>query len=58
MRTEAKGIDTEELWLDQGTTAQELLKLDPMEITDEVGELAEHPEWADPVMRAVGDKRR
>ena len=54
MRTENQ-IDVEKLWLDQTTTEEELLDLDPMEVTQEVVELAEHPELADPVIRALPD---
>ena len=53
MRTENQDIDTEELWLDQDTTAEELLELDSMEITEEIIDLAEHPELADPIMAAL-----
>ena len=43
----------EELWLDPDIEAEELINLDPLDITDEIVELAEHPELADPIIRAL-----
>ena len=43
-------IDPEELWLDQDIEPEELIRLDPLDITDQMVELAEHPELIDPVL--------
>jgi len=42
-----RNIDPEELWLDQDIPADELIRLDPLDITAEMVSQAEHPELAD-----------
>ena len=51
--TARKSIDPEELWLDQDIAPEELIALDPLDITDEMVILAERPEIADPILREV-----
>lgn len=46
-------IDPEELWLDQDIAPEELIRLDPLDITYEMAKLAERPELADPILRKL-----
>ena len=43
-------IDPEELWLDLAIEPEELIELDPLDITDDMVEQAEHPELGDPLL--------
>ena len=43
-------IDPEELWLDLSIEPEELIELDPLDITDDMVEQAEHPELGDPLL--------
>jgi|GEM_PF-6983349 len=45
----------EELWLDPDVEPEDLIHLDPLDITDEIVELAEHPELGHPIIRALPD---
>ncbi len=45
----------EEIWLDADMEPEDLVRLDPLDVTDEIVELAEHPELADPIIRALPD---
>ena len=45
----------EELWQYTDIDPIELVLLDPLNITDEMVELAEHPELENPVIRALPD---
>ena len=49
--TARKSIDPEELWLDQDIAPEELIELDPLDITYRMVKLAERPELADPILR-------
>jgi len=46
-------VDPEELWLDQDISVEELIERDPLEITREMLEVADHPELADPILAAL-----
>ena len=46
-------FDPEELWLDQDIEPEELIRIDPLDITDMMVEVAENPELADPVLRRL-----
>ena len=56
--TARKSIDPEELWLDQDIAPEELIELDPLDITCEMVMLAERPELADPILRELRPPRR
>lgn len=43
-------IDPEELWLDMSIEPEELIELDPLDVTDDMVEQAEHPELGDPLL--------
>ena len=43
-------IDPEELWLDLSIEPEELIELDPLDVTDDMVEQAEHPELGDPLL--------
>ena len=45
----------EELWLDPDIEPEDLVRFDPLDITDEIVELAEHPELANPIIKALPD---
>ena len=51
-------VDPEEIWLDQDVSPEELIRLDPMQITEEIIEMAEHPELADPVIAEIPVRNR
>jgi len=44
-------ISPAELWLDTSIEPEQLIELDPLDITHQMVELAEHPELADPLIR-------
>ena len=46
-------VDVAELWLDAAVTGEMLAVLDPLDITYEMVEAAEHPELADFVFRSI-----
>jgi hypothetical protein len=48
-----KAFDPEALWLDQDIEPEELIQIDPLDITDRMVEAAEKPELADPVLRRL-----
>lgn len=43
-------IDPAELWLDLSIEPEELIELDPLDISREMVEQAEHPELGDPLL--------
>lgn len=48
-----QGMDPEELWLDQDIDPEQLIRLDPLDITPDMVWQAEHPELVDPVLRSL-----
>lgn len=50
-------IDPEELWLDQDISPEELIQLDPLDITSEMIELAENPELSDPNLSELSSRQ-
>jgi hypothetical protein len=46
-------VDPEQLWLDQSIEPEELVQLDPLDITGEMVEQAEQPELADWTVRRL-----
>lgn len=53
----AEEIDPETLWLDETITPEELISLDPLEITSEMTETAEQPENGDFLMATLPPRR-
>ncbi len=54
----SRQLDPGELWLDQDIEPEQLVKLDPLEITDEIVRLAKFPELADPLIAFLPPKYR
>ena len=48
-----RDTDPAALWLDPDVTDEALIEEDPLEITDKLLEIAEHPELADPLIRGI-----
>jgi len=48
--------DPEELWLDQSIEPEELVRIDPLDITSDMVEVAEHPELADGLLRGLPER--
>jgi len=48
-----KVFDPAELWNDSSMDELLLMKLDPLPITRQMEEIAEHPELANPLIRAI-----
>ena len=51
-----KDIDPEELWLDQDIAPEELIRLDPLDITYEIVAQAERPESTDPLFLGISGR--
>ena len=49
--------DPEDLWLDQEVPPEDLIRLDPLDISQEMVEQAERPEEADPVLRSLPERK-
>ena len=52
-----KARDPEDLWLDQEVPPEDLIRLDPLDISQEMVEQAERPEEADPVLRSLPERK-
>ena len=52
-----KARDPEDLWLDQEVPPEDLIRLDPLDISLEMVEQAERPEEADPVLRSLPERK-
>ena len=52
-----KTVDPEELWLDLDVPPEELIELDPLDITPNMVEQAERPEEADWTLRHIRPRR-
>lgn len=52
-----KARDPEDLWLDQEVPPEDLIRLDPLDISLEMVEQAEGPEEADPVLRSLPERK-
>ena len=51
-----KARDPEDLWLDQEVPPEDLIRLDPLDISQEMVEQAERPEEADPLLRSLPER--
>ena len=59
MRTvEQKEIDTNELWLDPDVSGEELVQLDPLDITADMVKMAEQPELTDFAIHGLPEQAR
>ena len=52
-REQKPTVDPEELWFNQDIDELELIRLDPLEVTPEMEEEAEHPELADWLLQSI-----
>ena len=51
-----KARDPGDLWLDQEVPPEDLIRLDPLDISQEMVEQAERPEEADPLLRSLPER--
>ena len=51
-----RNIDPGELWLDESITPEELIRLDPLDITPEMVEQAEQPELGDYSLQSLPER--
>ena len=49
-------VDPESLWLDSTIEPEQLIRLDPLEITSAMEQQAERPELADPILQGLAER--